>query len=147
MLSISWVTRVKLLMFKSQLYTSCIADEGRESKTSLLADFKLYSCRYIYIFYLLHMVISNAKVMGRSNLPILWPILSSKFYSIPFCKHFWPNQLGPNFSIFHFWWYRMFANVCSWLLKPFHGTNYVTSILDPGESPLPPLPCLKDFFL
>ena len=72
LLSISWVTRVKLLMLKkSQLYTSCIADEGRESKTSLLADFKLYSCRYIYIFYLLHMVISNAKVIGRSNLPIL----------------------------------------------------------------------------
>ena len=37
----------------------------------------------------------------------------------------------------------MFANVCSRLLKPFYGTNYFASILDPGESPLPPLPPLE----
>lgn len=51
-------------MFKSQLYTLCMADEGRESKTSLLADIRVD----IFIYF---MVISNAKVMGRSNLPIL----------------------------------------------------------------------------
>lgn len=85
-------------MFKSQLYTSCMADEGRESKTSSRADIRVD----IFIYF---MVISNAKVMGHSNLPILRPILSSKFYSISFYNHFWQNlgqNLGPNFAIIHF---------------------------------------------
>lgn len=36
-------------MFKSQLYTSCMADEGRESKTSLLADIRVDI--FIYFIY------------------------------------------------------------------------------------------------
>ena len=83
------------------------------------------------------MVISNAKVMGLSNLPILCPVLSSKFYSISFCKHMiFGRILGPNFAIFHFDGTKCLLKFVAGFWN--HGTNYFTNILDLGESPLPP---------